>query len=461
MNDFFNLLGDFFQNRPLTNEEQILLLILGVLILTIGIIIGWIIQGLTTRRYKKELLLLRKDRDEFEARYRAGETKQKALAKELEAMSREKVEALDRIQGMQNDLSARDAQVTQLQQSNEALAATNQSYTGTIESLNEQVTELRTQNEQLLERADAVVVPIEDNMGAGAGAGNGQGSNESLNAYIATSEARFRELELRLREMNQENRELLTSRGTLAPANPYTGHQPVMTPELSDSTEPLVIRADTTEPGARTGSQGSTKVIVKTTPSIHIPTISSAEAPEADDLTLIDNIGPFLQSKLNEADIYSYEQIANWTEADIVTYTNLIGYIPGIIQRDDWVGQARGLAMSEAAHQPGDDGEMAFASSAAPTPMESGAENTEDTEDDLRVVEGIGPKIESILKASGIMTLGALADTSTERLREILDEAGSRFKSHDPKTWAVQAGLAADGKLTELKAWQKELKGGK
>jgi len=232
MNDFFNLLGDFFQNRPLTNEEQILLLILGILILTIGIIIGWIIQGLTTRRYKKELLLLRKDRDEFEARYRAGETKQKALAKELEAVSREKVEALDRIQGIQNDLSARDTQIAQLQRSNEELTATNQSYTGTIESLNDEVAGLKTQNAQLQERADAVVVPTEDNTGGGAGAENGQERNENLNAYIATSEARFRELELRLREMNRENQELMLSGRTAAPTNPYTGHQPVVDPRL-------------------------------------------------------------------------------------------------------------------------------------------------------------------------------------------------------------------------------------
>ncbi len=459
MNDFFNLLGDFFQDRPLTNEEQILLLILGVLILTIGIIIGWIIQGLTTRRYKKELLLLRKDRDEFEVRYRATETKQKALAKELEAVSREKVDALDRIQGLQGELSTQTAQIEQLRQSNEELNATNQSYSGTIESLNDQVIGLKTQNEQLLERDETAVQPVITDQGGDAGAGKGQESNENLNAYIATSEARFRELELRLREMNQENRELMTSRGTTAPGTPFTGHQPIVDPNLVSSVEPLVIRADTTEPGARTGHEGGTEVIVETTSSVHIPTISSEEAPKADDLTLIDNIGPFLQSKLNEADIYRYEQIANWTEADIVTYTNLIGYIPGIIQRDDWVGQARGLTMSEAAQPPAEDSEMVFAAtSSAPTPMEA---ETEDTEDDLKVVEGIGPKIESILKASGIRTLGVLADTSTERFREILDEAGSRFKSHNPKTWAVQAGLAADGKLKELKAWQKELKAGK
>jgi len=85
----------------------------------------------------------------------------------------------------------------------------------------------------------------------------------------------------------------------------------------------------------------------------------------------------------------------------------------------------------------------------------------DEPEDDLKIVEGIGPKIESILKASGIFTLALLAETSTERLSEILAEAGSRYKSRDPKTWPVQAGLAADGKVRELKAWQGELKGGR
>ncbi|MEL7159571.1 MAG: 50S ribosomal protein L21, partial [Bacteroidota bacterium] len=94
----------------------------------------------------------------------------------------------------------------------------------------------------------------------------------------------------------------------------------------------------------------------------------------------------------------------------------------------------------------------------APTDYEPAPATGSTPEDDLKVVEGIGPKIESVLKASGITTLDTLATTSIERLREVLDAAGSRFKSHDPKTWPVQAGLAADGKLAELKAWQQELK---
>lgn len=449
MNDLFNILADFFQSR--TNEEQILLGILAVLLFLFGVLVGWIVQGTKTRRYKKELLLLRKDRDEYEVRYRTSETKQKALAKELEAVSKEKVAALDQLQGLRNDLGQRDVQLEELRRTNEGLSAANQELNTMTDALDAEVASLKAQNEALVERGEQAPAPRDVSGGATAGAGGDAVGNENLNAYIATSESRFQLLEQRITLLAREN-ESLRSTPAAPISDPYAGHQPVMNSSLgatASAGEPLVIRADTTEPGVRTGQQGDTEVIVQTTPSVQIPIISSEQDAQRDDLTLIDNIGPFLQQKLNEADIYRYEQIAGWSEADIITYTELIGYIPGIIQRDDWVGQARGLAMSEAAGIKTEP-EVPFVEAPADEP-----------EDDLKIVEGIGPKIESILKASSISTLSVLAETSSERLREILAEAGSRFKSHDPKTWPVQAGLAADGKLEELKAWQGELKGGK
>lgn len=81
--------------------------------------------------------------------------------------------------------------------------------------------------------------------------------------------------------------------------------------------------------------------------------------------------------------------------------------------------------------------------------------------DDLRKVEGIGPKIAELFNAAGINTFAELAATSAERLKEILTEGGSAFASHDPGTWPKQAELAAAGKWDELKAWQDELNGGK
>jgi len=81
--------------------------------------------------------------------------------------------------------------------------------------------------------------------------------------------------------------------------------------------------------------------------------------------------------------------------------------------------------------------------------------------DDLKKVEGIGPKIASLLNAAGIITFADLAKAPIKKLRKVLEEAGSRFRMHDPKTWAAQAKLAAKGDWDKLKTWQGELKGGK
>jgi large subunit ribosomal protein L27 len=81
--------------------------------------------------------------------------------------------------------------------------------------------------------------------------------------------------------------------------------------------------------------------------------------------------------------------------------------------------------------------------------------------DDLKIVEGIGPKIETLLKEGGINTWAELAAAPVERLKEILNAAGPRYQIHDPGTWPAQAKFAAEGKFDELKEYQDMLIGGK
>ncbi len=81
--------------------------------------------------------------------------------------------------------------------------------------------------------------------------------------------------------------------------------------------------------------------------------------------------------------------------------------------------------------------------------------------EDLKVVEGIGPKIEQILHAAGILTLAMLAETEIDVLRQILAEAGPRFRLADPSTWPQQARLAAVGDWDALQALQDTLSGGR
>ncbi len=80
---------------------------------------------------------------------------------------------------------------------------------------------------------------------------------------------------------------------------------------------------------------------------------------------------------------------------------------------------------------------------------------------DLKIVEGVGPKIEGLLKDGGINTWAELAATDVDRIQEILDAAGPRYKLAVPRTWPQQAGLAAAGKWAELKALQDQLQAGK
>jgi predicted flap endonuclease-1-like 5' DNA nuclease len=81
--------------------------------------------------------------------------------------------------------------------------------------------------------------------------------------------------------------------------------------------------------------------------------------------------------------------------------------------------------------------------------------------DDLTKIEGIGPKIASLLKADGIETFEKLSKSLEKTLKAILVKAGPRFQMHNPSTWAAQAKIAAKGDWKALKKWQDELNGGK
>lgn len=81
--------------------------------------------------------------------------------------------------------------------------------------------------------------------------------------------------------------------------------------------------------------------------------------------------------------------------------------------------------------------------------------------DKLTKIEGIGPKIESLLKDAGITTFALLSEADPEKIREILLAAGNRYKMHNPTTWPKQAAMAAADQWDELKEYQDRLDGGK
>ncbi len=73
---------------------------------------------------------------------------------------------------------------------------------------------------------------------------------------------------------------------------------------------------------------------------------------EADDFTQINGIDADLAARLKQVNCYKYEQIANFSDEDIVNVEGALN-IDGRIEKQDWIGQARGLLT--AAEAPAED----------------------------------------------------------------------------------------------------------
>lgn len=175
--------------------------------------------------------------------------------------------------------------------------------------------------------------------------------------------------------------------------------------------------------------------------------LSQRLEPEAnipkDDLTLINGIGPFIEKKLNSIGVFTYEDISNWSDADVEQVTKDIQFFPGRIKQDNWVGQAATLKQANGGFN-------------APVTMAA----SEDPKD-LKIIEGIGTKTEGVLKEGGIRNWVELANADVAQLKTILKAKGTPYDILDPSTWPEQARLAANAEWERLKQYQDYLIGGR
>lgn len=180
---------------------------------------------------------------------------------------------------------------------------------------------------------------------------------------------------------------------------------------------------------------------------------SSAKAGGSDDLKKIEGVGPKIAGLLNEAGINSYGELAESDTSALQKILNDAGPRYKIANPTTWAQQA-------ALARDGKWDELKkLQDSIEGGVIGSGAISSK--KDDLKKVEGIGPKIESLLNADGLHSFADLASAGIERIQKVLDDAGPRYRIANPSTWADQAGLARDGKWDALKALQDSLKGGR
>jgi predicted flap endonuclease-1-like 5' DNA nuclease len=138
--------------------------------------------------------------------------------------------------------------------------------------------------------------------------------------------------------------------------------------------------------------------------------------------------------------------------------------IAGLFGREGWYIDALGIIvrerpLSEEVKPPAADAvetrSMGLAAESSPASIRNPLPQ------DLQKVEGIGPRIATLLIEHDIYDLADLAQTPVERLREILSASGRRYNIADPATWPEQAALGAEGAWDALSALQANLKAGR
>lgn len=182
----------------------------------------------------------------------------------------------------------------------------------------------------------------------------------------------------------------------------------------------------------------------------------------SDNLQIIEGIGPKVAELLASKGINTWADLASATPEEVKAILEEAGSAYKMMDPNSWPQQAKLAAEGQwgalIEYQRFLDGGKEttgdFDSAAKAEDMALKALGFNNNPDDLKIVEGIGPKIEELLKAAGIHTLEELSNTTVARLYEILDAAGDNFRLAKPATWPRQAGLAADGRWDELKAYQ-------
>ena len=69
--------------------------------------------------------------------------------------------------------------------------------------------------------------------------------------------------------------------------------------------------------------------------------LSGPRDGRADDLKEIEGIGPAMEKLVNSLGFYHFDQIANWSEADVAVVDAEMKNFKGRITRDKWVAQAK------------------------------------------------------------------------------------------------------------------------
>lgn len=91
-------------------------------------------------------------------------------------------------------------------------------------------------------------------------------------------------------------------------------------------------------------------MVVKTNKKVEKPASKNTEKPKIpDNLELLKGVGPKLNALLKSLGVTTFDQVANWSAADVKDVDSRLGSFAGRITRDNWVDQAKLLSKGDVA----------------------------------------------------------------------------------------------------------------
>ena len=119
---------------------------------------------------------------------------------------------------------------------------------------------------------------------------------------------------------------------------------------LRDTGESLVgTGADNRTSNFKLKEDTKTEPVAKIEPSAKVDDLLTGvgkfdpQTQTADDLKVINGIGPKMEETLNSIGIYTYAQVSRMTKREYDLLDEITGSFPGRAERDDWAGQAKKL----------------------------------------------------------------------------------------------------------------------
>ena len=240
----------------------------------------------------------------------------------------------------------------------------------------------------------------------------------------------------------------------------YNGHASMMAAELDDeddtnsntgssasstaNTSAAIgsTAASSGSSGSSIAASGSSYDLDNVTEDMRPARLAAPKGGKADDLKEIRGIGPVIEKTLNGEGVYHFQQIADFTP-DNVRWVDKNISIPGRVDRDDWIGQAKSLAAGGTYQGFAYDPDSAvITDDMRPQKLTS---PTGGSADDLKRIKGIGPVIESTLNDEGIYHFLQIADFTPQNAMWVDKHISFPGRIHR-EDWIGQAKSILDGR---------------